>query len=978
MRKSAWLLSAGCLAISVPAHAQQAPATDTDQTSAQATQGATTEGAAVDLRAVERQPTDTADIVVTATRRNQALSDVPLAVSAVTAETLEYSGATDIRQLTQLSPSLLVSSTTSEAGAGVARIRGIGTVGDNPGLESSVAVFIDGVYRSRTGVGLTELGQIDRIEVLRGPQGTLFGRNASAGLISVITAKPRFQPSVYGQVDVGNYDMRRLELGATGPVSDTIAVRLDGVYTKRDGFLTDVISGRDVNTRDRWLLRGQGLFQPSDDLSVRIIADYSKRDEECCGAAFLRARDVTAAGDQPSTIAGIERALGAVINDDTFRRNISITPGRSYRSDVKDGGLSGELVYDFGGAELTSISAYRYNRFVRGQDADYNNLDILFRDDDGTAFNRFKTVSQEVRLQGTTFANRLDWLVGGYFANEKLRVRDNLAFGADYSRLANCLVALSFATATAQPTLVSPTNPTCFNPAVAAAVLPFVGPNATALSAFARLGPFAGAPFTNSGFTNIAIASGAGPLSLNNVREDDLYDQTSRNFALFTHNIFSVTERIKVTIGARYTMENKKLDATLSDNNTICQFFSSAPALRGLQQIPCVIPRVPGGFLALSDRKKENKLSGTAVLSFKPTDELLTYASYSRGYKAGGFNFDRAALPRVAASTAPTALTNGAVLPVSNLDALKFDPEINDAFEIGAKYNGPGFDVNVAAFNQAFDDFQLNLFNGIAFEVENVNSCSRDLGGADTDNSGLTGNCTGKVRSGVRSRGVEVEVFARPIRYLSLNAGMTFVDARYRNNLVGADGEATSAQLFQLPGRRISNSSRLSLTGSVAWTPPIGGSGLKGLVYADARRMSRFNTGSDLDIEKIENGYTVVNGRIGIQGPDQMWAVELWGQNLFNEDYLQVAFDAPLQGSGTTRAVERGFIPRSTQLFGAFLAEPRTFGVTLRGKFGPRPASAPAFAPAPLPPAPPPPAPVYEQPAPPPPPPPPARSGERG
>jgi len=122
----------------------------------------------------------------------------------------------------------------------------------------------------------------------------------------------------------------------------------------------------------------------------------------------------------------------------------------------------------------------------------------------------------------------------------------------------------------------------------------------------------------------------------------------------------------------------------------------------------------------------------------------------------------------------------------------------------------------------------------------------------------------------------------------------------------------------------------------------------------------------------------VVNGRIGIQGPDQMWAVELWGQNLFNEDYLQVAFDAPLQGSGTTRAVERGFIPRSTQLFGAFLAEPRTFGVTLRGKFGPRPASAPAFAPAPLPPAPPPPAPVYEQPAPPPPPPPPARSGERG
>ena len=139
VRKSAWLLSAGFIALSVPAYAQQ---TDTDevarpQTDAEPTEGATAEAAAVDNQAVENQAVDTSDIVVTATRRNEALSDVPLAVSAVTAETLENSGASDIRQLVQVSPSLLVSSTSSEAGAGVARIRGVGTVGDNPGLESS-------------------------------------------------------------------------------------------------------------------------------------------------------------------------------------------------------------------------------------------------------------------------------------------------------------------------------------------------------------------------------------------------------------------------------------------------------------------------------------------------------------------------------------------------------------------------------------------------------------------------------------------------------------------------------------------------------------------------------------------------------------------------------------------------------------------------------------------------------------------------
>src|SRR4030095_695946 len=171
---------------------------------------------------------DTSEIVVTATRRNEALSDVPLAVSAVTAETLQNSGASDIRQLTQVSPSLLVSSTSSEAGAGSARIRGVGTVGDNPGLESSVAVFIDGVYRSRSGVrlhalggvepvevvrdavyrsrwggGLNELGEVERVEVLRGPQGTLFGRNASAGLVHVITRRPEFEVGGNGAISFG-------------------------------------------------------------------------------------------------------------------------------------------------------------------------------------------------------------------------------------------------------------------------------------------------------------------------------------------------------------------------------------------------------------------------------------------------------------------------------------------------------------------------------------------------------------------------------------------------------------------------------------------------------------------------------------------------------------------------------------------------------------------------------------------------------
>jgi outer membrane receptor protein involved in Fe transport len=338
IRKSAWLLSAGLFALTTPALAQPTSqsTTDTDKQTAQPTPSAT-EGAAVQDQARQQQPVDTGSIVITATRRNQALSDVPMAVSAVTAQNLQHTGATDIRQLNQIAPSLLVSSTSSEAGAAVARIRGVGTVGDNPGLENSVGLFIDGVYRARTGIGLTDLGPIDRIEVLRGPQGTLFGRNTSAGLISIFTAKPRFTPEVSGQIDVGNYNFRRLQASVTGPVANGIALRLDGVWDKRDGFLKDVVSGRRINNRDRWGLRGQALFQPNDSFSFRLIADYSKQNEECCGATFLPAHDVTAAGSGPSTIAFIERSLGGIIEDDTFARKTSITPGRDYNSDVRIG-----------------------------------------------------------------------------------------------------------------------------------------------------------------------------------------------------------------------------------------------------------------------------------------------------------------------------------------------------------------------------------------------------------------------------------------------------------------------------------------------------------------------------------------------------------------------------------------------------------------------------------------------------------------
>ena len=975
MRKSVWLLSAGLIALSCPAYAQE---TDTDQDAARPTDGATSEAAAVDDQALENQPVDTSDIVVTATRRNEALSDVPLAVSAITADTIKNTGASDIREIQQVSPSLLVTSTQSEVAA-TARIRGIGTVGDNPGLESSVGVFIDGVYRNRTGMGLTELGPVERVEVLRGPQGTLFGRNTSAGLISIITAKPRFTTELAGEATIGNYDLRRFELSATGPVSGALAARVDGVLMKRDGYVTDLISGRDVNDRDRWLLRGQLLYQPDDRLSVRLVGDYAKRDEECCAAPYVPASDAFGTGGNvergPSTFVPLMNALGGIVPDDPYERNVVISEGRSYRSDVEDWGASGELVYDLGGAELTSITAYRVNDLVRGTDVDYSNLDIIYRPDDGSVYNRFKTFTQEIRFQGEAMGGRLDWLVGGYYANERLTSRDSLRYGRDFDDLGSCLAASSFSTLTGV-NLLNPAADTCFNStnatlvrtgllqqfqqAVMANNLPLanaIGQQITALGAFARLDNsfFAPAPidfsqsfFTNNGFQNLGIANPAIPNFLfEDLGFDDLYRQRSNNLALFTHNIFAITDQLKLTVGARYTRETKKLDADLSDDNVACVAFSGT----FLAQLPCVNPGIPGGALDLDGKRTEKKWSGTAVLSYKPTDRLLTYASYSRGYKAGGFNLDRTALNRqiytdpLTGSRTPGAIcvsaaTVGCAAAASSED-FEFAPETNDAFELGAKYNGRGIDVNVALFHQLFSNFQLNTFNGVNFIVENINSCSDDLGGADTDNDPTTGACSGDTRAGVRSRGVEVELFARLVTDVNFNFGVTYADTKYRRNLVGAGGQPLSNALFQLSGRQASNAPKWTVTSSVGWSPPIG-NGLRGLAYLDMRYVSGFNTGSDLDIEKYEDGYAVFNGRVGVRGEDESWALELWARNLLNSKAYQIAFDAFAQGSGTQRGVEQGFYPRSNQLYGVFVNEPRTYGLTLRGKFGPRAAPAPS------------------------------------
>lgn len=901
----------------------------------------------------EQETADQGDIIVTATRRTEALADVPLAVSAVNSESLQNSGANDIRQLNQLAPSLLVSSTGSEAN-GSARIRGIGTVGDNPGLESSVAVFVDGVYRSRSGIGLNELGEIDRIEVLRGPQGTLFGRNASAGLIHIISKRPQFELGGSGELTYGNYDYMRAAASFTGPLTESIAARVDGVYVKRDGFFRVVNAagptGERVNDRDRYFLRGQLLFEPSDAVSLRLIADYTKRTEACCAGVYRSTNETFdptpgVPGDfgvrGSNRVVNILNGFGAVFPtpNDRFSRQVAITPGRTLDGTTTDGGISAELNLELGAVNLTSITAYREYKASQAGDVDYSTVDLLYRANDGTSFRQFKTFTQELRLQGSLFNDKLDWLVGGFYTNEKLATRDNLQFGNDYGAFMACRLV----SGVARPIIFGGPTPGNDDPALRAVNAP------GCLSPTGR--GFLGAAFpsvnTAGGTDGSQLIASLNRLSsIRNVGNAvSAFDQRSENYAVFTHNIIRFSDTFNLTLGARYTNETKTLNAGFNNNNTGCPTQQAANGaaivgstnattralLGGSTLFSCLFNFSSGmNTLKLNDQLKDDQVTGTAVLSWKPTPDVLTYASYSKGYKAGGFNLDASAL---GAPTAPQIPAN-----VANL---RFDAEKVDAYEVGVKYNGRRFNLNVAAFRQEFDSFQLNTFNGLFFLVQNVNACTALIGGsgADEDLSSATGTCDPKdVKPGVIAQGVELEASVYPAPNFAVTAGFTYSETKYKNDLVGkSTGSALANELFQLPGSNLSNAPQYVVTGSVAWTPDIGSSGLSGLIYVDTRMTSDYNTGSDLLPEKVQDGFAVFNARIGLRGAEQKWAVELWAQNLFSKSYDQVAFNSPLQASGTSSLAQQKEFGTATsyssQLFSAFLSEPRTLGVTVRGKF---------------------------------------------
>lgn len=819
--------------------------------------------------ATEEEPTE---IFVTATLRSENLQAVPIAVTAFSAESLDKAGVRDIRALDQVSASFNLNSSQTESGGTTLRVRGVGTTGNNTGLESAVGIFLDGVYLSRPGIALGDLLDVSQVELLRGPQGTLFGRNTSAGALNVKTLKPNLNKfEGFANATYGNYDLFNVQGGVSAPIIEgVLGLRLSGAYRNQDGFQRSV-TGAESNDRNRYLVRGQLYFEPNADLSIRIIADYQRSREKCCDAVILQDASTLVANNF-FALAGLP-ANGGIVASGASAFKSRTTNGEQFLDRIRQYGISAEINYSLGNANIVSITGYRDSRASSQQESDFTTLKVFSTGQGSTAnpgtpdsFTKIKTFSQELRISGDALGDRLQYLFGAYYSDERIREAATLTLGPDYQK---------YISATIFPALVGAgLNPLQFgnNPAL------FFAQGISASGNFAR----------------------------------NADKQNGRNFSVFTNNTFKLTDQLAFNFGLRYSDDRKRgIGFQTAANSPACIGVLTNPMLQpggalagflplaaGLTCFPFSTannipgagtpanPIVPAPFNRVY---KNDQLIYTGKLTFKPTENINTYLSYTRGYKAGGFNLD------------PSAAAGGA--------DPRFKPEIVRAYEAGIKTRllNNGLTANLAIFHQDLKNFQVLEFTGVQFQTFNV--------------------------AKAKSTGAELELNARLSKSLSANMAYTYTDARYPRN---CGGGTLSTVVLSLCGNQLTNAPRHVVIAGLDFDRDIGStfnfnfnSSIR--LESDRRTSTQavlvsgptvLTTRNPFD---IQDGNAKINLRAGIGSQDGMWRIEFFGNNITDKTTRNVTFNVPLRGLSA-------FGPAGIAR-GAFLQDPRTYGVTVRTKF---------------------------------------------
>jgi len=769
-------------------------------------------------------------IVVTASKREATLQETPIAVSVTTAETIENSQVRDLLDIQTLVPSLRVNQLQSSANTNFI-IRGFGNGANNAGIEPSVGVFIDGVYRSRSAAQIGDLPNLQRVEVLRGPQSTLFGKNASAGIISIVTQAPQFEFGGSAELSYGNFNAIVARADVTGPLSDTVAFSLAGNLNKRDGYVEDIVQNVDNNERNRWGVRGQLLFEPSTDLSFRFIADYDKIDENCCSVVNIV--------DGPTGNA--IRALGGqIISNDRFGNTNALN--FVSENEIENWGVSLQMDWAIDAIDVTAITSYRGVNSFADQDIDFTSADIVQRSE---GRGDLKTFTAELRA-ASDFDGPFNFLVGGFFFREDIETNGALEYGADFKGYADLLTGGAYSAL--EPTLrfLIPTIPA---------------------------GTFGG--------------QGQGRMT------NFLYDNTA--ISLFGQVDFDVTDRLTLSFGGNYTNDRKSVvqnnvstDVFSGIDLVQAGVLAGVPAvvaadpafnpflgLRGLQFIPPYL-NFPN---AVEDGKTEdNNFSYTIRLSWDVTDNISTYITHATGFKASSFNlstdsrpFPADFIPGSPFQSPPPASSpiRDAGLAVTNLSVgTRFaEPEEATVYEIGIKGQFDGFAFNLAVFDQTLEGFQGNVFTGTGFV----------LGNAEEWNT----------------KGIEFDSSISPIPELTFTAAFTYLDAEYVSFVGGTafNPASLTTQPTDLTGLRPAGIPEWNVTVGANYTLEFE-SGTEVIFHTDFLHES--NTQIAEGLPQYRREVNQLNASIALALTNGL-TVTAWGRNLTNDVYNTTVFPGVAQ-----------------------------------------------------------------------------------
>jgi iron complex outermembrane receptor protein len=690
------------------------------------------------------------EIVVMARKRAESLQDAPISITAFSGEDLEERGTDGLTEVAAFTPNLVVQNNPgngSSTSAAAMYLRGVGQDDFAPTLEPGVGVYVDGVYLARTVGALLDIVDIERLEVLRGPQGTLFGRNTIGGALSITTRKPDSTLAGSGEVTYGTDQRINARATLNVPIAETLFARVSLGSFNQDGYVRHIADGRDLGGDDTLTGRAALRWVPSDRFELNLSLDGT-RDRES-GApyvisaiqtdnlgSFVTLNNVLATGDPFTCFTPAQLHNPACYNQRYLQGPDQVAGTFEQFSNLDLWGASLTADIDAGAVKLKSISSYRDMQSEFARDADGSDLLIahLF---DRLVQHQF---SEELQALGTGFDGRLSWITGLYYFEE----------GGN------------------NPNVVE--------------------------------------------FRPVTVQSGGA--------------YGTRSWAVFSQATFDVTKRLSFTLGLRYTDEQKE--------------FTPDSVVLAVNVPPVILPLPPGTRVLPFTREKisANEVTPLVSASFHWTPALMTYASYSEGFKSGGF-------------------TQRVFPPEPSLP--RFDPEFVKVYEVGFKLAGENrrWRLNGAAFHTKYDDLQVLTANLTRVGPFIANAAQADI------------------------NGFELELAAIPAAGWQMQVGVGYVDPQYQHIAEGA--------LEISPDNRFRRISDWTLSGSLSRAFALGGGTFTPRIDW-SYRSDYYNDAANTPELKTE-GYHLVNAGLAWEHNGLSGALEV--QNLFDERNLINGFLQP-------------------------------------------------------------------------------------